>query len=164
MTSSGIEIERKYLLDGPPDAEFLARHHARSTRIVQLYLLPTANSPVRRLRRRSGADGEERTYTEKAPRGGLARDERERVIDEQAWQLLARETDPAARPIVKTRHVIDWAGRQVEIDVFDEPPGLVVAEVELPDENSPVELPPDLRVVREVSDDPAYLNVNLARR
>lgn len=163
MSADGREIERKYLLARAPDPDLLRRLGARSSRIEQIYLRPAPGAPVRRIRRRADAAGEVFTYTEKAPVHGIVREERESTIDAGRYAQLAAEQDPGSHPIRKVRHVVPWAGREVEIDVFEVPPGIVVAEVELLDEHDPVELPPDLELVREVSDEPAYLNANLAR-
>jgi (2Fe-2S) ferredoxin len=54
----------------------------------------------------------------------------------------------------------------LELDVFSEPPGLVILEVELDDPEEKPQLPPSIaaRVVREVSTEPAYANHRLALR
>jgi adenylate cyclase len=51
-----------------------------------------------------------------------------------------------------------------EIDVFSDR-DLVLAEIELPADDTAVNLPPWLapHVVREVTDEAAYVNLNLAR-
>lgn len=66
------------------------------------------------------------------------------------------------RPLVeKTRHVEEYGGRTWEIDVFHgDNEGLVLAEVELPEESAKVDLPP--WAAQEVSADPRYYNSNLA--
>lgn len=68
------------------------------------------------------------------------------------------------QPLIdKHRHVEMYAGRKWEIDVFHgDNEGLVVAEVELPSEDAPLELPP--WVVDEVSSDPRYFNSNLLKQ
>ena len=67
----------------------------------------------------------------------------------------------AIRPIiVKNRTKVEIAGRLWEIDeFFGENEGLIVAEVELPDEHAEL-VKPDW-VGREVSDDPRYYNACL---
>jgi CYTH domain-containing protein len=67
------------------------------------------------------------------------------------------------RPLIeKTRRKQKVGGKVWEIDVFHgENDGLILAEVELVAEDEAVELPPWAR--NEVSDDPRYFNVNLAR-
>ena len=54
----------------------------------------------------------------------------------------------------------------LELDVFSEPPGLVLLEVELHDATEVPELPPAIAalVVREVSMETAYTNHFLALR
>ncbi len=165
MTGSGLEIERKWLLAGPPSARDLQALGARPIRIEQVYLRSTPQAPVRRVRS-SVLDGRTSwTYTEKAAVAGIVREERERAIDLAEFTRLLGEADADRRPIRKTRHVFAYAGNTLELDVFERPPGLVVLEIEFDRADAPdPRLPPQLRVVREVSTDPAFLNVNLARR
>ncbi len=64
--------------------------------------------------------------------------------------------------IDKTRYHVDHAGHRWEIDVFEGAnAGLVVAEIELDDEQEAFARPAWLG--EEVSDDPRYYNMNLAR-
>lgn len=164
MRTDGIEIERKYLVAGAPVPAELTALGARPVRIEQLYLRGTDAAPVRRLRRSEANGTVVHTYTEKRLLAGIVREERERVIDAAAFERLRQDADPDLRPIRKVRHVFEFGGHTLELDVFDDPPGLVVLEIELDraDEPDP-ETPAVLRVVRDVSEDPAYFNVNLAR-
>jgi CYTH domain-containing protein len=60
----------------------------------------------------------------------------------------------------KDRFVIEYQGAVWEIDVFKgKYEGLVLAEIELNDENEEIQLP--TWIGEEVTNDPAYLNVNL---
>jgi CYTH domain-containing protein len=64
--------------------------------------------------------------------------------------------------IEKTRYKIELAGLIWEVDEFaGENQGLIVAEVELPDENYSLELPD--WIGQEVSDQPRYFNSNLVQ-
>ena len=76
------------------------------------------------------------------------------------------EADPARRAIRKVRHVFPFAGHVLELDVFAEPPGLVLLEVELEDASDVPALPPVIlvRLVREVSLESAYMNHEIALR
>lgn len=67
------------------------------------------------------------------------------------------------RPLIeKVRYKVEWAGLVWEIDEFDGAnKGLIVAEVELSDEQQQVELPD--WIGEEVSDDSRYFNSNLAK-
>ena len=66
--------------------------------------------------------------------------------------------------IRKTRHLIPHGPWTLELDVFSEPPGLVLLEVELDDADQVPELPAAIAalVVREVSTEAAYANHHLA--
>jgi CYTH domain-containing protein len=154
-----VEIERKYVLDGPPPADVLAA--AAAYAIEQTYL--TADDGSRRVRRRSGPDGVRHWLTEKRALGGISREETEREIDEAEYRQLLREADPQSGTIIKTRHVLEHGHQTLEVDVFAAPPDLVLLEVELASEDEAVELPPWASGARDVSDDPAYANASLAR-
>ena len=57
-----------------------------------------------------------------------------------------------------------WEQQYFELDLFRDPAeGLVLLEIELDDIDQPVSLPPFLEIDREVTDDPAFLNSELAR-
>ena len=159
-----LEIERKYLLVRAPSPERLAGFGAHAREIEQVYLRPTADAPLRRIRRSSTGGRTRFHYTEKRLVSGIVREEREKEIDLRTWQTLLAEADPARRPIRKTRHIFPYAGHELELDVFELPEGLVILEVELSDPDEAVELPAELEVVRDVSEDPDYLNWSLALR
>ena len=64
--------------------------------------------------------------------------------------------------IDKVRHRVEHAGATSEVDVFGGVnDGLVVAEVELPNEDAVVDLPD--WIGDEVTDDPRYFNANLIK-
>ena len=65
-------------------------------------------------------------------------------------------------PITKTRHLVDYKNHMWEVDEFHgDNEGLIVAEIELDDENEKFEMPPWLG--EEVTADYRYLNSNLAQ-
>lgn len=162
--STPLEIERKYLLAEAPSAELLARFGARPRQLEQVYLRPTAGAPNRRIRRTTIGDRTRYHYTEKRTISGIVREEREGEIDARTWETLLAEADPERHPVRKTRWVFPYAGHELELDVFEDPPGIVLLEVELSRADEPVELPPELAIVRDVSEDREYLNWSLARR
>ena len=70
---------------------------------------------------------------------------------------------PEGSVLLKTRYLVDFGGRTWEVDEFHgHLEGLVVAEVELDDENAAVEMPPF--VGREVTGDERYYNSNLCKQ
>ena len=163
MSGDGLEIERKYLLDGAPSDADLAALGARATRLEQVYLLST-DGWVRRVRRVEAAGSTRHVLTRKRDRSGIVREEIEVDVSPEEYARLAAEADPARRVIRKVRHVIPYGRWTLELDVFSDPPGLVLLEVELEDAADVPDLPPAIaaRVVREVSTEPAYANYRLA--
>jgi adenylate cyclase len=145
------EIERKFLVTG--DAW---RGSSPGTRIRQGYL---SRQPERTVRvRMAGGKG---TLTIKGKSQGATRDEYEYEIPaSDADELLDRLCE---RPLVeKTRYLVPFGGLTWEVDVFEgENSGLVLAEVELADEQQPVPIPP--WTSREVTQDARYFNSYLAR-
>ncbi len=163
MSGDGLEIERKYLLDGAPSGEELAALGARPTRLEQVYLLRD-DDWVRRVRRIESDGRSRHVLTRKRDRSGIVREEIEVDLSPEDYARLVAQADPARRVIRKVRHVIPYGRWTLELDVFSEPPGLVLLEVELDDADEIPELPPSIaaRVVREVSTEPAYANYSLA--
>ena len=165
MGGRGLEIERKYLLSGPPTEADLAVLGARATRLEQVYLR-SSDDWVRRVRRIEIHGNSRYVLTRKRDREGIVRDEIEADLSPDEYGRLVADADPARRVIRKVRHVIRHGRWTLELDVFSEPPGLVLLEVELDDPEEVPELPACIAalVVREVSTDPAYANYRLALR
>ena len=146
------EIERKFLLsdDGWRQAS------DGGTRLRQGYL---STAPERNVRVR--IKGEKAYLTVKGKTEGVTRLEFEYEVPlTDAETLLDKLCE---RPLIeKVRHRIEHGGRVWEIDEFGgENAGLVLAEVELEDENQTFEIPSWLG--DEVSDDPRYYNASLIR-
>jgi adenylate cyclase len=162
MGSVGIEIERKYRLLAAPDEDVLRAHGAVARQLEQVYL--AGDPPGRRVRRTTYADSSiEYRLTRKERLRDFAFREEESVITSAEFEALLAQADPGRRRIRKTRHVVPHGAQQLEIDVFDEPVGLVLLEVELDSDDEPVELPEWLGTWVDVTGDPTYLNANLAR-
>jgi adenylate cyclase len=147
-----IEIERKFLVETTrwhPDA-------ARGVRYRQGYL---SADPARVVRvRTAGTHG---YLTIKGPTIGTVRPEYEYDIPVADADAMLDQL--CIRPLIeKVRYRETVADRVWEIDVFEgDNAGLVVAEVELPDANAELTLPPWAGA--EVSSDARYFNSNLVR-
>ena len=163
---AGMEIERKYLLAGAPSEAELADLGARPNRIEQVYLR-SDDEWVRRVRKVE-SDGRTRyVATNKREIAGITREEHEEELDAATYdRILLADADPSRRTVRKVRHVFPFAGHVLELDVFIEPPGLVLLEVELEDASELPPLPPVIRarLVREVSLEGAYMNHAIALR
>ncbi|MBB2906202.1 CYTH domain-containing protein [Rhizobium sp. RAS22] len=145
------EIERKFLVAGGEWRNEVT--HSMAFR--QAYVASMENRSVRvRI-----VDGRDATLTIKIGASALVRDEYEYPIPlEDAEELMASAPGVV---IEKTRHTVDHGGFTWEIDVFEgRYKGLIVAEVEMDDENADPDLPPWLG--REVTGDRRFSNQSLA--
>ncbi len=148
----GREVERKFLVTGEG-----WRAHARpGVRMRQGYL---ASDPACSVRVR--IEGDRARLNIKSATLGVERLEYEYDIPvRDAEEMLAHLcTTP---PVEKVRYRVPWGGHEWEVDVFEGAnAGLVLAEIELARPDEPFERPP--WVGEEVSHDPRYCNVTLAR-
>jgi adenylate cyclase len=146
------EIERKFLLDGPPD--WL---HGHSSVLMEQGYLAIADADEVRLRRAGGR----RLLT--AKRGaGEVREEVEVDLDEAQFEALWPLTEQ--RRLEKTRYLVPLAeGGDAEVDVYaGELKGLVVAEVEFDSEAQSSNFRPPPWLGREITGEPRYANQSLA--
>jgi adenylate cyclase len=146
-----MEIERKWVLDAPPDG-LEDREHDR---VEQGYVALDDHAEVRV--RRKGA---KHTLTIKSE-PGLTRVEEELEIDADRFASLWALTE--GRRVVKTRHLVPLGELTVEVDVYaGDLDGLVTAEVEFASEQAAAAFAPPAWLGREVTGDPRYANRALA--
>lgn len=146
------EIERKFLVTS---TEFLSES-IRSNRIVQGYL---NSNPERTVRIRiKGTEGFI-TIKGKGNESGTTRFEWEKEIEvTEAEQLLLLCEDGV---IDKVRYEIPFGKHLYEVDVFEgDNKGLIIAEIELENENESFEKPNWLG--EEVTGDDRYYNASLS--
>lgn len=151
---SGVEIERKYLLSALP-----REMQVVVVKEIEQGYLPGKNL-VERLRR-VAADGEVRWFRTVKLGAGLVRTELEEACAQSLFEAMWPSTE--GKRLTKRRHVVPEGALQWEVDEFTDR-ALVLAEIELPSADAIPSIPEWLAkyVVREVTDDPAYVNYNLA--
>lgn len=157
------EIERKYLIDYP-DLEYLnSLKNCEQTNIVQTYLKSPEGEEIR-IRQR-GKDGNY-TYSEtkKVAVSGIKRIELEKRLTQEEYLDKLTKADPRKGQIVKTRYCFTYHNQYFELDIYPFWDDQAILEIELVDENAPVDLPPFIRVKNEVTDNPEYKNAALAKK
>jgi len=148
----GVEIERKFLVSG----DQWRRQAAAPVTIRQGYL---SVDPERAVRVR--IQDNRAILTIKGRVTDIVRHEWEYEIPVTDAEQILDHLCPHA-PIVKLRYRVPIGSKTWEIDCFEgENAGLTLAEVELNRPDEPVTLPD--WIGEEVTSDPRYLNVNLAR-
>ena len=148
-----VEIERKYLIKKLPDN--LAEYESHL--IEQAYL---CTDPTIRVRK-----SDDDYYMTYKGRGLLERTEYNLPLNKDAYEKLVKKAE--GNIISKRRYVIpiDGSDLKIELDVFDDPfAPLIMAEVEFGSvEESEGFIPPEW-FDKEVTEDPAYHNSNMAMR
>lgn len=152
--SANYEIERKYLVEFP---EFPLPCEDSATDIAQTYLLAEPGVSER-VRERGGVF----YHTVKRRISGIKAEEYEEIIDQEEYERLLTRRDPKCRTIEKARHVFEYRGQVFEMDIFPFWKKQAMLEIELENEDVPVDMPPFIRVIREVTADRAYKNHAMA--
>lgn len=146
-----MEIERKYLINQPP--ENLSGYPHRP--IEQGYL---CTEPVVRIRR----DKNDYILTYKS-KGLMVREEYNLPLTKEAYQHLSSKVD--GRIIHKERYCIPYEdGLTIELDIFEgDLAPLILAEVEFPDEASANMFVPPVWFGEDVTFSSLYHNSTLSR-
>ena len=101
--------------------------------------------------------------TRKRRISAMKRVEEEERLSQEEYLALMVQADPAFRPIHKQRYCLSENGLYYEIDIFPEWQDKAMMEIELHSEGQQIVFPEGIEVIREVTDDPAYSNHELAR-
>lgn len=159
------EIERKFLIERPVEAELQAQTDCRLLRITQTYLVKVDPQTERRVRRIEENGHITYRYTEKGPLIGIGREEREREIGESEYRAALED---AVSELEKTRHTFPYRDHLIEIDIYPDTiadgklRGLAVLEIELGSEDEAYEIPPFIQVRKELTGTREFSNKSLA--
>lgn len=146
------EIERKFLVKGD-----FRPFVSKSTRIVQGYL---SSAPERTVRVRIKGDKGYLTIKGIGNQSGASRFEWEKEISVEDAEALLKICEPGV--IDKVRHLVKYGDFTFEVDEFyGENQGLILAEIELPSEDTCFEKPKWLG--EEVTGDVRYYNSMLMK-
>lgn len=166
-----LEIERKFLVKFPTSWSDMAELFdgiVDVKRISQTYLKPDPGEQASRVRKTvEGLSGDTETVyhrNQKKPTGDTGvHEETESEINEKEYNKALKESNPDKCAIEKTRFVFKWHDQVFELDLFKgHLKGLAILEIELDDKDDKVELPPFLRVIKEVTKDKRFTNFSLA--
>ena len=158
------EIERKYLIRYPDIALLQAQKGVEQWEIVQIYLTVPGPGETRRIRQ-VVCNGEIRYYkTFKRRLSSLSCEEDEGEIDQLEYIRLSQEGEPSCKPLGKTRYRIPYQGHLLEFDIYPFWKDRAIMEIELEREDEGAAIPDYVRIIRDVSADPAYKNRSLAER
>ena len=157
-----FEIERKYLIEYPDIAWLESLPNCEKVDIIQLYLKVDEKEEIRV--RQRGSDGHYVYYlTRKIKINDHKRIQMERRISENEYLNLIMNANDSQGRIRKVRYCLTYDNQYFQIDVYPFWKDKAIAEIELQDVSEKVRFPKEIRVIREVTDDPEYKNASLAR-
>ncbi len=154
-----MEIERKYEIIHVPGN--LEQYHRK--KIEQGYLCHNPTIRIRKSNEDYYITYKSKTGREQRQGGAIIRNEVELPLSEEAYITLRSKTE--GNMVYKTRYLIPLpGGLTAELDYFEGLlEGLVLAEVEFPDEKAADEfIPPDW-LGKELSEDKRYSNYHLSK-
>ncbi len=151
MDQRPVEVERKWLVQDLPEVS-----GREAKEVIQGYIAIASDGTEVRLRQAGG-----KYFQTVKSEGGLVRGEIEIELSKDQFETLWLAT--AGRRLEKTRYEFHWAGKKVEVDVYQGSlAGLIVAEVEFPSISESTRFAPPPWFGTEVTEDEHYRNVHLA--
>lgn len=155
-----IEIERKYLIRRPSE-EFLKQIGAVKQNIIQAYLFSSDKTVEKRLRQRGTAGDYSYFYTEKIDHSTLGRIEKEKKITEKEYLSQLMNIKKIIR---KDRYCFVYNSQYFELDIYpDWDNEQAILEIELTKECQIPDMPSWVEIIKEVTQDKNFRNVNLAQ-
>ena len=155
---SGLEIERKFLVK-MPDLKKL--NLIKLVDIRQTYLSDGEKGSQRRVRKISCGNKVSMTYTEKNFLSPVVREETERTINSDEYNLLLKDAKNTA-PVEKKRAVFLYENQKFELDIYPFSQKYAILELELENPEQKIYFPSYVNVVKEVTGDRNYSNITLA--
>ena len=152
--------KRKYLISMPDMENLAERYAAVPIDMVQTYLCMTNPCIERRVRRQKHGGDYMYFYTEKHIRPDGTKWDTEKPITEKDYNRYLLEADPELQSVDKTKYRFVYDSCRFEIDVY--PFSADKAVMFRYSENDEAAIPPEIRVIREVTGAPDYKNKQLA--
>jgi CYTH domain-containing protein len=154
-----MEDERKFLVASVGDIPV----KSVTVDIEQRYLLTDEVGAEERVRKRGRDNSFVYTHTIKRRKGPGSAAELDRMITPADHLMALERRDHTCAPIFKKRTCFVWKGNYFELDEYTTwtPEGgghLTVLEVELEDLDAQIELPPFVKIEREVTGESAFSN------
>lgn len=159
-----LEIERKYLVEGISANKIEKYAHIQIVEIEQAYLETRDRKIQQRIRKRGQNGSWVYYFTQKETIKPGVRIETERQISDKEYQDLLEERDRTMSVIQKKRCCFVWMNQYFEFDFFISPAEYALLEIELTCEQQEVILPTFFKIIRDVTDDDFYSNIEIARR
>ncbi len=155
------EIERKFLIEYPDVAWLEAQPNCHRVEIIQTYL--TSEDGLDRRVRQRGENGTFLYYemTKREMPDGKTVELSRRISDREYVNLLLN-ADMDRRQLRKTRFCMTYGRQSLKIDIYPFWRKQAMVQLHMRSADEPVDLPPELKLIREVTGEKAYKNSSLA--
>ena len=153
--------KRKFLVEMPDVAVLKERYGALALDMMQTYLCVTQPGVERRIRQQENGNSYLYFYNEKHLMPDGTKWDTEKPISESAYIRYLMESDSSLHSVFKTKYRFIYRDHRFELDVYPFDPDKAVLFMYAEDPEA--DLPPEIKVLREVTGDPAYKNRQLAR-
>lgn len=158
-----LEIERKFLIKKPGEAEFSKLNIVSESLIEQIYLKSENKAAGERIRKRVFENKISYTHTLKQKITNVKRIEIENEITKEKYEALKQRKDENLNIIFKKRYVFEYEGQFFEMDVFDFWGDVCFLELELKSEEQEISFPPYIHIIAEVTEDRRFTNRSIAK-
>lgn len=158
-----LEIERKFLIDYPDIEALNSIKTCRRVPISQAYLT-TPKEGNFRIRKRGEGEGAVYIKTVKTKISDIKRIEIENYISEKEYYDYLSQKEYITGIISKDRYCIVYNSTYYELDVYPFWNDKATLEIELLSEEQQYEIPPFIKVLREVTFESEYRNLSLAQK
>lgn len=157
-----FEIERKFLIKKPSLKWLDSLPNVEKVEIIQTYLKSTNPNEEVRVRQR-GLNGKY-IYTKTTKRivSDVKRVEVEKRLSQAEYINYLMDADTNKHQIRKTRYCMTYDNCYLEIDIYPGWKNEAILEIELSSEDAKISIPDKIKIIKEVTDDESYKNVNLA--
>lgn len=149
------QCERKFLIEYVDETD-LAAYDPVEQNITQTYLKERAKGTERRTRKVLSNNAISYFYSEKRPISPIERIENERLLSQKEYVRLTEEVDPVYGSINKRRFCFRYNDRYCTVDTYPICADRAILDVQLNDKDEQPDLPPEIRVIKEVTGDPNY--------
>jgi CYTH domain-containing protein/transcriptional regulator with XRE-family HTH domain len=155
------EIERKFLIEYPDLDKLEKLPNCERVEIIQTYL--KSKNGETRIRQRGLNGNYTYTKTTKQHITNSKRLEYEERISKDEYLTLLLDADTSMHQIRKNRYCLIYKNQYFEIDVYPFWKDKAIMEIELIKENQKIDLPKNINVIKEVTDEEEYSNYYIAK-
>lgn len=153
--------KRKFLVEMPDVEQLCAQYGALALDMMQTYLRVLTPNVERRIRQQKNGEDYLYFYTEKHLMPDGTKWDTEKPISEKAYIRYLMEGDSSLHSVRKTKYRFIFDGYRFELDVY--PFSTDRAMLFMYAGGADAAMPPQIKVIREVTGDPAYKNRHLAQ-